>query len=117
MSLSDVAIRRPVFTSMMALGLIVLGIMGLNRLGTDLFPDVTFPVVMVTTVYKGAGPGEIETQVTKPLEDSIAGISGIDKMPCPPLSKFPAAKAMIAVDGLRMIVHSIPSRKGRSFFQ
>src|SRR5438132_5387209 len=80
MSLSDVAIRRPVFTSMMALCLIVLGVMGLNRLGTDLFPDVTFPVVMVTTVYKGAGPGEIETQVTKPLEDSIAGISGIDKM-------------------------------------
>src|SRR3954462_13739897 len=80
MSLSDVAIRRPVFTSMMALCLIVLGVMGLNRLGTDLFPDVTFPVVMVTTVYKGAGPGEIETQVSKPLEDSIAGISGIDKM-------------------------------------
>src|SRR5437762_6707584 len=80
MSISDVAIRRPVFTSMMALCLIVLGIMGATRLGTDLFPDVTFPVVVVTTVYKGAGPGEIETQVTKPLEDSIAGISGIDKM-------------------------------------
>ena len=80
MSLSDVAIKRPVFTSMMALCLIVLGIMGVTRLGTDLFPDVTFPVVMVTTIYKGAGPGEIETQVTKPLEDSIAGISGIDKM-------------------------------------
>ena len=80
MSLSDVAIKRPVFTSMMALCLIVLGVMGAQRLGTDLFPDVTFPVVLVTTVYKGAGPGEIETQVTKPLEDSIAGISGIDKM-------------------------------------
>src|SRR5437016_1263296 len=80
MSLSDVAIKRPVFTSMMALCLIVLGIMGANRIGTDLFPDVTFPVVLVTTIYKGAGPGEIETQVTKPLEDSIAGISGIDKM-------------------------------------
>src|ERR1043166_667482 len=80
MSLSDVAIKRPVFTSMMALCLIVLGVMGANRIGTDLFPDVTFPVVLVTTIYKGAGPGEIETQVTKPLEDSIAGISGIDKM-------------------------------------
>jgi multidrug efflux pump subunit AcrB len=79
-SLSDVAIKRPVFTSMMALCLIVLGIMGAKRLGTDLFPDVTFPVVIVTTVYKGAGPGEIETQVTKPLEDAVAGISGIDKM-------------------------------------
>src|SRR3954469_4484832 len=80
MSISDVAIRRPVFTSMMALCLIVLGILGMNRLGTDLYPDVTYPVVMVSTVYKGAGPGEIETQVTKPLEDSIAGISGIDKI-------------------------------------
>src|SRR3954471_12627029 len=80
MSLSDVAIKRPIFTSMMALCLVVLGVLGVKRLGTDLFPDVTFPVVMVTTVYKGAGPGEIETQVTKPLEDSIAGISGIDKI-------------------------------------
>src|SRR5258705_526285 len=68
MSLSDVAIKRPVFTSMMALCLIVLGIMGVNRIGTDLFPDVTFPVVMVTTVYKGAGPGVSEIQVDLDLD-------------------------------------------------
>jgi len=80
MSLSDVAIKRPVFTSMLALCLIVLGVLGLRRLGTDLFPDVTFPVVTITAVYKGAGPGEIETQVVKPLEDAVAGISGIDKI-------------------------------------
>ena len=80
MTLSDVAIKRPVFTGMMSLCLIVLGIMGLKRLGTDLFPDVTFPVVTVTTVYRGAGPGEIETQVVKPIEDAVAGISGIDKI-------------------------------------
>jgi len=59
MSLSDVAIKRPVFTSMMSLCLIVLGVLGLKRLGTDLFPDVNFPVVMVTTVYKGSGSGEV----------------------------------------------------------
>ena len=80
MTLSDVAIRRPVFTSMLCLCLLVLGIMGFKRLGTDLFPDVTFPLVTVTTVYRGAGPGEIETQVVKPIEDSVAGISGIDKI-------------------------------------
>ncbi len=80
MSISEVAIRRPVFTSMVALLLIVLGILGLNRLGTNLFPDVTFPVVTVTTVYRGAGPGEIETQVIKPIEDAVAGISGIDRI-------------------------------------
>jgi hydrophobe/amphiphile efflux-1 (HAE1) family protein len=80
MSISEVAIRRPVFTSMLALLLIVLGALGFKRLGTDLFPDVTFPVVIVSTVYRGAGPGEVETQVIKPLEDAVAGISGIDKI-------------------------------------
>ncbi|WP_141331691.1 efflux RND transporter permease subunit [Myxococcus sp. AB025B] len=80
MLLSDVSIRRPVFTTMLSLCLVVLGLMGLGRLGTDLYPDVAFPVVVVSTVYKGAGPGEIETQVVKPIEDAVAGISGVDKI-------------------------------------
>jgi hydrophobe/amphiphile efflux-1 (HAE1) family protein len=80
MLLSDVSIRRPVFTAMLSLCLIVLGLMGLGRLGTDLYPDVSFPVVIINTVYKGAGPGEIETQVVKPLEDAVAGISGVDRI-------------------------------------
>ena len=80
MSLSDVAIQRPVFTLMMALCLMVLGVMGLGRLGTDLYPDVSLPIVVIHGVYKGAGPGEVETQVVKPIEDAVAGISGIDKI-------------------------------------
>ncbi|MCE9669162.1 efflux RND transporter permease subunit [Myxococcus stipitatus] len=80
MFLSDVSIRRPVFTVMLSLCLIVLGLMGLGRLGTDLYPDVSFPIVVVNTVYKGAGPGEIETQVIKPVEDAVAGISGVDRI-------------------------------------
>jgi hydrophobe/amphiphile efflux-1 (HAE1) family protein len=80
MFLSDVSIKRPVFTAMLSLCLIVLGVMGVQRLGTDLFPDVSFPVVLVNTVYRGAGPGEIETQVVKPIEDAVAGISGVDKI-------------------------------------
>ncbi|HET9450736.1 MAG TPA: efflux RND transporter permease subunit, partial [Aggregicoccus sp.] len=80
MLLSDISIKRPVFTAMVSLLLIVLGVMGFNRLGTDLYPDVSFPVVLVNTVYRGAGPGEIETQVVKPIEDAVAGISGVDKI-------------------------------------
>jgi len=78
MTISDLAIKRPVFTVMMSVALIVLGLLGLSRLGTDLFPDISFPVVVVSTTYRGAGPSEIETQVTKPIEDAIAGISGLD---------------------------------------
>ncbi len=78
MTLSDVSIKRPVFTTMIAVLLIVLGLIGLRRLGTDLFPDVSFPFVAVTTVYRGAGPSEVESQVSKPIEDAVAGISGIE---------------------------------------
>jgi HAE1 family hydrophobic/amphiphilic exporter-1 len=80
MTLSDLSIKRPVFTTMMSLLLVVLGLIGLSRLGTDLFPDVSFPFVAVTTVYRGAGPGEIEAQVVKPIEDACAGISGVDSI-------------------------------------
>ncbi len=78
MTLSDLSIKRPVLTTMMSLLLIVLGLLGLSRLGTDLFPDVSFPFVAITTVYRGAGPSEVEAQVNKPLEDAVAGIQGVD---------------------------------------
>ncbi|MCL2013045.1 MAG: efflux RND transporter permease subunit [Cystobacterineae bacterium] len=78
MTISDLSIKRPVFTVMMSMALIVLGVLGLSRLGTDLFPDISIPVVTVTTVYRGAGPSEVETQVMKPIEDAVAGISGLD---------------------------------------
>jgi hydrophobe/amphiphile efflux-1 (HAE1) family protein len=78
MTLSDVSIRRPVFTTMLAMLLVVLGALGLSRLGTDLYPDVSFPFVAVNVVYRGAGPAEVETQVVKPIEDAVAGISGVD---------------------------------------
>ncbi len=78
MTLSDIAIRRPVFTIVMQLVLIVLGLISLKDMGTDLFPDVSFPFVMVSTVYPGASPGEVESEVTKPIEDAVAGIAGLD---------------------------------------
>jgi HAE1 family hydrophobic/amphiphilic exporter-1 len=80
MNISAIAIKRPVFTVMVAFGLIVLGLMGLSRLGTDLFPDVSFPVVTVTVVYPGAAPAEVENLVTKPLEDDIVSLNGIDRV-------------------------------------
>lgn len=78
MTLSDIAIKRPVFTIVMQLVLIVLGVMSLRSMGTDLFPDVSFPLVMVNTIYPGASPSEVETQVSKPIEDAVAGIAGLD---------------------------------------
>jgi hydrophobe/amphiphile efflux-1 (HAE1) family protein len=80
MTLSDVAIRRPVFTAMMSATLVVLGLVGARRLGTDLYPDVSFPFVMVTTTYPGASPKDVEDDITRLIEDAVAGISGIDRV-------------------------------------
>jgi multidrug efflux pump subunit AcrB len=77
---SAIAIRRPVFTVMMTVALLVLGVLGLRRLGTDLFPDVTFPVVTVTVPYPGAGPGELETLISKEVEDAVVSLNGIDRV-------------------------------------
>ncbi|HSQ63183.1 MAG TPA: efflux RND transporter permease subunit [Polyangiaceae bacterium] len=78
--LSTIAIKRPVFMTMVTLALMVFGFLGLSRLGTDLFPDVSLPVVAVTIVYPGASPGEVETLVSKPLEDSVVSLNGLDRV-------------------------------------
>ncbi|HLK44415.1 MAG TPA: efflux RND transporter permease subunit, partial [Acidimicrobiales bacterium] len=80
MNLSAIAIKRPVFTVMVTLALMVLGLVGYSRLGTDLFPDVTFPGVVVTVPYPGASPAEVEQLVSKPLEDSVVSLNGIDRV-------------------------------------
>jgi hydrophobic/amphiphilic exporter-1 (mainly G- bacteria), HAE1 family len=79
-NLSAVSIRRPVFTAMVGVAILVLGLMGFRRLGSDLFPDVSFPAIAVTVPYPGASPVEVESLVIKPLEDSVISLNGIDRV-------------------------------------
>ena len=80
MTLSDVCIKRPVFTWVLVAIPVVLGIVSYNSLGVDLFPNVDFPVCTVTTVLQGAGVEEMETSVTKPIENIINTVSGIEEL-------------------------------------
>jgi HAE1 family hydrophobic/amphiphilic exporter-1 len=79
-TISDLCIRRPVFTWVLVALPVVLGVVSYGSLGVDLFPNVDFPVCTVTTVLSGAGVEEMETTVTKPIEDAINTVSGIDEM-------------------------------------
>ncbi len=74
------AVRRPVLTTVIVLIFLVLGIFAYLRLVVDLFPNVEFPYVTVTTVYPGAGPEEVESQVTKKLEDAVSTLANIKEM-------------------------------------
>ena len=80
MSPWDLCIQRPVFTVMLVSAPIVLGLVGRSRLGVDLLPNVELPIVVVTTTLKGASVEEMETSVTKPLEEIINTVSGIDEL-------------------------------------
>ena len=70
-------IKRPVFTTMFILVLIVFGIRSYPGLGVDLYPDVDLPMVGVTVTYEGTAPEEMETLVTKPIESRVSQVSGI----------------------------------------
>jgi multidrug efflux pump len=78
MSLSEICIRRPVFATVLTLVLMLLGVVSFDRLTVREYPKIDLPVVNVDTRYLGASADIIETQVTKPMEDSIAGIEGVD---------------------------------------
>jgi HAE1 family hydrophobic/amphiphilic exporter-1 len=80
MTISDVCINRPVFTWVLVAIPVVLGAFAYNRLGVDQFPNVDFPVCTITTVLPGAGVEEMETTVTKPIEDVINTVSGVDEL-------------------------------------
>ena len=80
MKIADVSIRRPVFAVMMSAAIVVLGIASYRQLGLDLMPKTDFPMVVVRTNLPGASAEEIETQVTKPIEEIVNTISGIDEL-------------------------------------
>ncbi|GIR48222.1 MAG: hypothetical protein CM15mP58_03190 [Burkholderiaceae bacterium] len=77
MKISYFFIERPVFASVISLMIIFIGLVSLLDLSIREYPKIDEPVVSVRTDYKGAAPEIIESQITKPLEDSIAGIEGI----------------------------------------
>ena len=70
-------IHRPVFTTMFVMLLVVFGIKAYPSLGVDLYPEVDYPLVSVTVTYEGAAPEEMETLITKPIENRVSQVSGI----------------------------------------
>ncbi|NKE64889.1 efflux RND transporter permease subunit [Ramlibacter sp. RBP-2] len=78
MQLPEISIRRPVFATVLSLLVLLIGAVSFTRLAVREYPKIDEPVVTVSVRYPGASAEVIETQVTKPLEDSIAGIDAVD---------------------------------------
>jgi hydrophobic/amphiphilic exporter-1 (mainly G- bacteria), HAE1 family len=80
MKIVDIAIKRPVFIVMIILAIITIGIVGYSRLPVNLLPSMDIPTLMVSAVYSGASSAEMESRVTKILEDSLSTVEGLDTL-------------------------------------
>jgi len=78
MKISDLCIRRPVFATVLSLAVMLIGLVSYTRLPVREYPKIDEPVMTVDTTYRGASAEIVESQITKPLEDSLAGIEGVD---------------------------------------
>ncbi|HET9233559.1 MAG TPA: efflux RND transporter permease subunit, partial [Candidatus Eisenbacteria bacterium] len=77
MFLSETSIRRPVFATMMMLALVTLGLFSFRKLSIDQWPEVSFPFIVVQTLYPGASPETVERDVTRRVEEAVNPISGV----------------------------------------
>ncbi|MFA6541857.1 MAG: efflux RND transporter permease subunit [Bacteroidota bacterium] len=80
MKLSVLSIRRPVFASVMSFAIVLFGIISWLRLPVREYPDIDPPIVSVTTIYRGASPSVVETEITNVLEEQFATLEGVKTM-------------------------------------
>ena len=80
MNLAEICIRRPVFTVMMTMALVVMGLVSYGGLGLDLMPKMDLPIIRIFATLPGGNPEEIETQIAKPIEEACNAVGGIDQI-------------------------------------
>jgi HAE1 family hydrophobic/amphiphilic exporter-1 len=80
MKLAAFTVNRPVLTTMVTLIVMILGVLSLWRLPIDLMPDITYPTLSVTTTYANASPEEIEELVTRPVEEALSAVPGVEEV-------------------------------------
>src|SRR5476651_908899 len=80
MNFTELLIRRPVLSIVMTLLILMVGAVSYTRLSLPQFPEVDKPIISVTTTLEGASPQIIEQQLTRPLEEALGGIEGLDYM-------------------------------------
>ena len=126
MFLTDTSVKRPVLASVVSLLLVAFGLLSYRQLPLREYPDIDPPVVSIETNYRGAAAAVIETRITEPLEQSIAGVEGIDSVSSTSVDgrstiniEFRAGRDIDAAandvrDRVARIVSELPDRGGSS---
>lgn len=80
MGLPEASTSRPVTFFMLYIAIVAIGAVSLSNLSIDLYPDISFPTVTIVTTYEGVSPEDIETLITKPIEESVAAVEDVDEV-------------------------------------
>jgi len=80
MRISRFAVHRPIFTIMVVLMVLLLGTISLLRLPIDLMPDISYPTLSISCSYQNAGPEEIEELITRPIEQAVSAVPGVEEL-------------------------------------
>lgn len=80
MTLAEIALKRPITTVMLFISCVVFGLLSARLLKLEFFPELDAPFILVQVPYPGATPKEVEREIVRPLEESLATVSGIDNM-------------------------------------
>ncbi|MEW5902486.1 MAG: efflux RND transporter permease subunit, partial [Acidobacteriota bacterium] len=80
MNLASFSIKRPIFTVMITLAVITVGVVSLSRLPVDLMPEITYPTLNIFTSYENTGPEEMEELITRPLEEAMSAVPGVEEV-------------------------------------
>ena len=80
MKITQTAVQRPIGTGLICAAVLLLGAISVRQLAVDLLPEVDFPRISVVTTYEGIGPEEIETLVTRPIEQTVATVDGVEEI-------------------------------------
>ena len=80
MNISSGPVNRPVLTTIIFLVVIALGLVSYSRLSIDLMPEITFPTISVVTEYANVGPQEIEESISRPIEEALAAVQGVEEI-------------------------------------
>ncbi|MDP2983211.1 MAG: efflux RND transporter permease subunit [Candidatus Latescibacter sp.] len=80
MNISEGSVHRPILTFIIFLTIVTLGMVSFSRLSIDLMPEVTYPTISVVTTYENVGPEEMEEMITRPIEETLASVQGVQEM-------------------------------------
>ena len=78
MSITEIAIKRPLLICVIFITLIIFGFVGYSQLSYNLLPKFEAPIISIQTIYKGASSEEVQNNVTKKIEDAVSSIEGVD---------------------------------------